>query len=88
MLLIQLLLGTATLGWFLLGLFYLLSKQEVPMTTYSFTPSFDDSEIIALTQILESSNHYMAPELLEKLYENNPELTSDYEFGKGDDDEL
>ena len=46
------------------------------MTTYAHTITFDDSEIIALTQILEKSGHCEARYLLDRLYRGNITQTS------------
>ena len=46
------------------------------MTTYVYSPQFDDGEIIALTQIIEASGHPQARYLLDRLYRSNATLTS------------
>jgi hypothetical protein len=46
------------------------------MTTYAHEITFDDSEMIALTQILENSGHWQARYLLDRLYRGNTIQTS------------
>ncbi len=46
------------------------------MSTYINTPQFDDSDMVALTQILENSGHCQARHLLDKLYRGSVIQTS------------
>jgi hypothetical protein len=59
------------------------------MSTFAQTVTFDDGELLALTQILEKSEHFQARYLLDRLYRAPMIATSaSYSLAKEDPHEL